>query len=58
VVLIFKKGLYGNEEEMMWKLIDDWYYGRWLDTQLTIFIDCLNSIHESFPIHDTILRKI
>jgi hypothetical protein len=56
VILIFKKGLYGNEEEMMWKLIDDWYSGICLDTQLIVFVDCLNNIHKYFPLHDITLR--
>jgi hypothetical protein len=38
VVLIFKKSLNGNEEEMMWKLIDDWYHGICLDTELIFFL--------------------
>jgi hypothetical protein len=45
----FNKGLYGNGEEMMWNLIDDWYSGICLDTQLIFFFDHLNNIRKSFP---------
>jgi hypothetical protein len=45
----FKKALYRNGEEMMWKLIDDWYYGIFLDTQLIVFVDLLNSICKYSP---------
>ena len=55
VALIFKKDLYGNEEEMMWKLIDDWYCGIFLDTQLIVFVDLLNSICKYSPLHDITL---
>jgi hypothetical protein len=45
-------------KEMMWKIIDDWYSGSWLYTLFNCFIDCLNNIHEYFPLHDIILRTI
>ena len=42
-------------KEMMWKLIDDWYSGICLDTQLIVFVDCLNNIGKSFHLYDITL---